>query len=291
MKFLKTKGISKFSINDRALIYYPDGVGPGNRIVVNAKGGIMLPKGTTAQRPQLTSVRQPTDANGTIRYNTTLSSIEAYVGGAWVTVASALAAAITKQTLGPGDGTSTIFGPLNTTFVASYAASADNVIVLVENVMQISTTNFTINQNPTSTGTGSETLVTSLAAGNNGTQYIITSVGNTDYTLIGATSTNATSLTASNNGTQYVITSAGSTDFTLIGAASSVVGTIFTKSGATGIGSGTVIPRIFTSSGVPGVGTGKIREIGYYLTFTSAVPASGGGGNPVYVTVYYGYAN
>jgi hypothetical protein len=291
MKFLKTKNISQFSINDRALIYYPAGNGPGNRIVVNANGGMMLPKGTTAQRPQLTSVRQPTDANGTIRYNTTIPALEAYVGGAWVTVASPFAAAITKQTLGPGDGTSTIFGPLNATFAPSYAASADNVLVLVENVMQISTTNFTITQNPSSTGTGSETLVTSLTVGNNGTQYIITSVGNTDYTLIGATSTNATALTASNNGTQYVITSAGSTDFTLIGAASSVVGTIFTKSGVTGVGTGTVIPRIFTSSGVAGVGTGKVREIGYYLSFASAVPASGGGGNPVYATVYYGYAN
>ena len=291
MKFLKTKNISKFSINDQALIHYPAGNGPGNRVVINAKGGLMLPKGTTAQRPQLTSVRQPTDANGTIRYNTTIPAIEAYLGGAWVTVASTFAAAITKQTLGPGDGVATTFGPLNTTFAASYAASADNVLVLVENVMQISTTNFTINQNPTSTGLGSETLVTALAVGNNGTQYIITSVGNTDYTLIGATSTNATALTSSNNGTQYVVTSAGSTNFTLIGAASSVAGTIFTKSGGTGVGTGTVVPRIFTKSGGTGVGTGQVRETGYYITFTSAVPASGGGGNPVYVTVYYGYAN
>ena len=242
MKFLKTKGISKFSINDRALIYYPDGVGPGNRIVVNAKGGIMLPKGTTAQRPQLTSVRQPTDANGTIRYNTSTTSIEAYVGGAWVTVASAFAAAITKQTLGPGDGVSTIFGPLNTTFAASYAASADNVIVLVENVMQISTTNFTITQNPSSTGptTGAEI--------------------------------NATALSSANNGTSYIITSVGTTTFTSFGAGANTVGTVFTKSGATP------------------TGTGKVREAGYYLTFTSAVPAPGAGGD-VFVTVYYGYAN
>jgi hypothetical protein len=109
MKFLKTKNISQFSINDRALIYYPAGNGPGNRVVVNANGGMMLPKGTTAQRPQLTSVRQPTDANGTIRYNTTIPALEAYVGGAWVTVASPFAAAITKQTLGPGDGVSYYF--------------------------------------------------------------------------------------------------------------------------------------------------------------------------------------
>ena len=241
MKFLKTKNISQFSINDRALIYYPAGSGPGNRVVVNANGGMMLPKGTTAQRPQLTSVRQPTDANGTIRYNTTIPALEAYVGGAWVTVASPFAAAITKQTLGPGDGTSTIFGPMNSTYAASYAASADNVLVLVENVMQISTTNFTINQNPTSSGTGSETNATALSSGNNGTSYVITDVG--------------------------------TTTFTSFGAAANTVGTVFTKSG-----------------GTP-TGTGKVRVAGYYLTFTSAVPASGGGGNPVYVTVYYGYAN
>ena len=241
MKFLKTKNISQFSINDRALIYYPAGNGPGNRVVINANGGIMLPKGTTAQRPQLTGVRQPTDANGTLRYNTTIPALEAYVGGAWVTVASPLAAAITKQTLGPGDGASTIFGPLNSTYALSYAASADNVLVWVENVMQISTTNFTINQNPTSTGTGSET--------------------------------NATALSSANNGTSYVITSVGSTAFTSFGAAANTVGTVFTKSG-----------------GTP-TGTGKVRIAGYYITFTSAVPASGGGGNPVYITVYYGYAN
>jgi len=241
MKFLKTENLSRFSISDRTLIAYPDGVGPGNRVVLNAKGGLMLPKGTTAQRPQLTSVRQPTDANGTIRYNTTIPALEAYVGGAWVTVASPFAAAITKQTLGPGDGTSTIFGPLNTAFAPSYAASADNVLVLVENVMQISTTNFNINQNPSSTGTGAEINATALSSGNNGTSYVITSVG--------------------------------STTFTSFGAAANTVGTVFTKSG-----------------GTP-TGTGKVRVAGYYITFTSAVPATGGGGNPVYVTVYYGYAN
>jgi hypothetical protein len=242
MKFLKTKNISQFSINDRALIYYPAGNGPGNRVVVNANGGMMLPKGTTAQRPQLTSVRQPTDANGTIRYNTTIPALEAYVGGAWVTVASPFAAAITKQTLGPGDGAFTIFGPLNATFAASYAASADNVLVLVENVMQISTTNFTINQNPTSTGptAGAEINATALSSGNNGTSYIITSVG--------------------------------TTTFTSFGAGANTVGTVFTKSGATPTGSG------------------KVREAGYYITFTSAVPAPGAGGD-VFVTVYYGYAN
>lgn len=195
MKYLKTKALSKWSTSDRTLIVYPNGVGPGNRVVLNAKGGLMLPKGTTPERPQLTSVRQPTDANGTIRYNTTLNTIEAYVGGAWVTVASSLASAITKQTIGPGDGVERKFGPLNTTYASAYAASPDNIIVLVENVFQISGTNFNIVQNP---------------------------------------------------------------------------------------------------AGVPSAsfyGGAGAYPAGYYIDFTSPVPASGSGGNPVYVTVYYGYAN
>jgi hypothetical protein len=255
MKFLKTKNISKFSISDNTLIAYPSGAtGKYSRVVIDATGGLMLPKGTgdaaytedtpQNQRPRLTGVRQPTDTNGTIRYNTTLSIIEAYVGGAWVTVASPLGSAITTEQLTPqGDGFATIFGPLNTAYAPSYAASADNILVLVENVMQISTTNFTVVQNPTSTGptTGAEI--------------------------------NATALSSSNNGTSYVITSVGTTTFTSFGAAANTVGTVFTKSGGTPTGSG------------------KVRIAGYYLTFTSAVPASGGGGNPVYVTVYYGYAN
>ena len=146
MKFLKSKNISKWSTNDRTMIVYPDGNGPGNRVVFNAKGGMMLPKGSTSERPQLTGVRQPTDANGTIRYNTTTSSIEAYVGGAWEVVRAPGASAIAKQTLGPGDDIETVFGPLNTSFLSAYSASDDNILVLVENVFQISVTNYTVEQ-------------------------------------------------------------------------------------------------------------------------------------------------
>jgi hypothetical protein len=154
MKFLKTKNISKFSINDRTLIAYPDANGPGGRVVMNSRGGLMLPKGSTSQRPQLTSVRQPADANGTIRYNTTTSSIEAYVGGAWEVVRAPGASAIAKQTLGPGDDIETVFGPLNTSFLSAYSASDDNILVLVENVFQISVTNYTVEQSVSGNLTG-----------------------------------------------------------------------------------------------------------------------------------------
>jgi len=148
MKFLKTKNISKWSTSDRTLIVYPKGNGPGNRVVMNATGGLMLPKGTEAQRPQETGVRQPTDANGTIRYNTSTNpatgrvyGIEAFVDGSWEIVRAPGGTTIVKQTLGPANGVDQDFY-----FTSNYppVVSADNLIVLVENVMQISSTNFNL---------------------------------------------------------------------------------------------------------------------------------------------------
>jgi len=136
MKFLKSQNTSRYSPSDNTIRVNPYGRG-----VMDFNGGIVLPKGTTAERPQLTGVRQPTDANGTIRYNTDLNEIEAYVGGNWETVRAAGANTISIETFGPGDATETVFGPL-----ANVPASAKNVIVLVENVMQIPTTNYTLEQ-------------------------------------------------------------------------------------------------------------------------------------------------
>ena len=59
-----------------------------------------------------------------------------------------------------------------------------------------------------------------------------------------ADGTAATSLTSVQNGNSYTIKVAGTTDFTLIGAANNNVGTVFTKSGGTGAGTGTVSQNI-----------------------------------------------
>lgn len=154
MRYLKAKNISKWSTTDQTLIAYPnqfDPAGKGNRVVMNATGGLMLPKGTTEQRPLLTGVRQPTDANGTLRYNTTTSTLEAYIDDVWEVVKAPGALAIAKETYGPGDDTETVFGPLKTVPPGtSYLANINNILVFIENVFQISQTNFetTLVQNP-----------------------------------------------------------------------------------------------------------------------------------------------
>jgi hypothetical protein len=139
MKFLKQKNISKFNITDQTLFTNQFG-----RAVMGLTGGLRLPSGTTAQRPSAGVGRWPGDpteyADGTIRYNLTTNSLECLIAGVWEVVRAPGATTITKQTLGPGNSVDTDFyftGGLT-------AVSADNLIVLVENLMQISGTNFTL---------------------------------------------------------------------------------------------------------------------------------------------------
>jgi len=138
MKFLKQKNISKYSVTDQTLFTNHFG-----RAVMGLTGGLRLPQGTTAQRPNTSGVRYPGDASefadGTIRYNLDTNSLEALIAGVWEVVRAPGATTITKQTLGPGNAMDVTFGPLTLT-----PSSADNIIVLVENVMQISTTNYTL---------------------------------------------------------------------------------------------------------------------------------------------------
>jgi hypothetical protein len=140
MKFLKQKTLSKFTPNDQALFTNQYG-----RAVMNLHGGLRLPKGTTAERPQGTKAgdgpaRTLGGTDGFIRYNTSTSSIEAYVGGAWEVVRAPGATAVTIQTIGPGDDTWTVT-PVPLDIVP---ASPNNLIVLIENVIQIPVTNFTL---------------------------------------------------------------------------------------------------------------------------------------------------
>ena len=143
MKFLKQQNINKFSPRDQTLFTNQFG-----RAVMNLTGGLRLPSGTTAQRPIVNNtVRYPASgvgssteySDGMIRYNLDTNTLECLIAGVWEVVRAPGATTITKQTLGPGNNVLTDFGPLTIT-----PSSADNIIVLVENVMQISTTNYSL---------------------------------------------------------------------------------------------------------------------------------------------------
>ena len=148
MRFHKQKILSKYSPSDNTFIAYdtrPLGhTQDGGRAIIDLSGGLRLPKGTTAQRPEITGsgIRTPDGANGYIRYNTTTNSLEAYIDNVWEVVRAPGATSITKQTLGPGNDVETTFGPLG-----QIPSSENNILVLVENVFQISDTNFNLVDN------------------------------------------------------------------------------------------------------------------------------------------------
>jgi hypothetical protein len=135
MKFLKKQNLSRKNIEDDSLAVDING-----QVIMDTRNSLLIPKGNN------TTDRPATPVNGHIRYNTTDNQLEAYQNSAWRSIRFKESATISKQTFGPGDDDETTFGLLS-----PVPTSADAIIVLVENVMQISTTNYTLVQNP-STG-------------------------------------------------------------------------------------------------------------------------------------------
>jgi hypothetical protein len=134
MKYLKTGNISDYG-SSRQFI-----VNPYGRIATNSTNSLELPAGTTAQRPQ-----SDLSVNGMIRYNTNLNVLESYMNGGWEIVKKPASVAIVKQTIA-GFNAETYYGPLT-----QVPASINNLIVLVDNVLQISTTNFVLATDPAGT--------------------------------------------------------------------------------------------------------------------------------------------
>lgn len=133
-------------LSNRQVINYGIAVSSGGEVVVNTTNNMLVPKGTTSERPI-------TPSNGMVRYNTTLNEMEVYQGSAWRRLRFKEPGSIVWQSLGIGDGSTTTFGPI--TNLSTSAASgvtwdvtqiAQNILVLVENVVQIPNTNYQVTQ-------------------------------------------------------------------------------------------------------------------------------------------------
>jgi hypothetical protein len=186
MRFLRQQNINRRAPNDVRLY-----VDMTDSIVMKTTNNITLPTGTTAQRPV-------SPINGMLRYNTDIvtgGEMEIYQSGTWRSLRFKESTQITQQNLGAGDSVNIYFGPLSpappTTVQSNTSWGAQNVLVIVENVIQLSTTNYTVVQNPTIPG---ETYI--------GTNSFQTPTGAT--TIYFNTSLNSTG--ASGNGTTVTLT-------------------------------------------------------------------------------------
>ena len=137
MRLIKAQSTNLRSIQGTGIKYDINGF---NRM--GGETGIVVPLGTTAQRPIFPE-------NGVMRYNTDLEAFEIYADGAWGEVRKKEPTEIVQQNLGNGDASETIFGPLvNGDINFPAPSSARNLLVFIENVFQIATTNYTLIQNP-----------------------------------------------------------------------------------------------------------------------------------------------
>ena len=161
MRFLKTLTLNRRAIYDDRLA-----ITTSDAIVMNTPKNLLIPKGVESNRPV-------SPVNGMIRYNTDTNQFEGYQAGAWRQFRFKEPTIITQQNLGAGNEEEIYFGPLNPSPV-SYASlpsgwdptqMAKNMIVLVENVVQLSglNHNYVVVQNP-SIGAEIYSPVTSVSA-------------------------------------------------------------------------------------------------------------------------------
>lgn len=165
MRYLRKQVINRRAPYDQRLE-----VDINNNVVMSTPAGLQLPAGPTSAQP-IVSNRYGTsnagDLSGMIRYNTTTSEFEGYQSGSWRAFRFKESTAITQQSLGAGDGNEIYFGPLIPTKPSIVQSGTtwggQNLLVIVENVIQLHGTNYTVENNPSFTSEV-ETAVLSVQA-------------------------------------------------------------------------------------------------------------------------------
>lgn len=149
MRFLKTQTLNRRMIYDNRVA-----LDLNNIVTMKASTAVVLPNSQS-------SISSPT--NGMIRYNTSTDEVEVYQGqyATWRKLRYKENTQISQYSLGLGNGTKVNFGPLAAGVVPTVTETgstwgAQNLIVIIENVIQVSTTNYSVTQAPANgeTGTG-----------------------------------------------------------------------------------------------------------------------------------------
>ena len=160
MRLIKRQTTNQRSITGKGVQYDINDL-----VTIDSTNSRIVPRGTgdtdfAAGTPQ--NQRPQSFVNGMVRYNTTDEQFEVYQNGAWREVRFKEPnqdPGIVWQNLGVGNiaADETIFGELqsnDTDFPVP--ATANNIIVMIENVVQIPTTNYTIHQTAAITSGGAE---------------------------------------------------------------------------------------------------------------------------------------
>ena len=104
----------------------------GAKLVVNSTDSMLLPVGSSAQRPGSTG---GTDTTGMMRYSTTQGAIEWYNGTSWATASTSFTVITDQQFTGTGS---------QTAFTLTSAATTAATIVSINGVLQIPTLAYSV---------------------------------------------------------------------------------------------------------------------------------------------------
>jgi hypothetical protein len=192
MRFLRNINLNPKAPHDQRLV-----ITKADEVQFNTPGSLKLPSGTTAQRAS-----SPTA--GMMRLNTTTNEVEVYQSSSWRSLRYKEASGITLQSLGTGDGISTLYGPLSPAPPALVQSGSTwtgaNLMIYVENVFQIYNTNYLIAQNPTVNATVNTLAnigATSIILNSVADIIIGSAITTTSPTTTVSTTVNATNATAS----------------------------------------------------------------------------------------------
>ena len=250
MRYLKRQNINRRI--PQSTTVYSDAADANVYINPRRSGSLALPQGTDAQIPS-------SPVNGMMRYNVDHGEVQVYQSNKWRSLRFKESTQIVQQNLGAGDSSTVYFGPLNSAYSPTNISSnitnftGQNIIVVVENVIQLSTINYTVVQNPsigtetytayssTSTSQGASTVYfnTSISAGlleitsatNSGATITVTYASRAAAPFAAGSTIIVTGFTpAAYNGT-YTVTSCNTTTLVYTansnpGANASVLGTV-----------------------------------------------------------------
>jgi hypothetical protein len=117
----------------------------GAKLQINSTDSILLPTGTTAQRPSSTGF---TDVQGMFRYNTTIGAIEFYSGSTWQSVSTSFTVITDEQY--NGDGSTVAFTMAASSTTAATIVSINGVIQIPTLAYSVSGTTLTFTEAPAS---------------------------------------------------------------------------------------------------------------------------------------------
>ena len=141
MRFLRNINLNPKAPHDQRLV-----ITKADEVQFNTTRSLLLPSGPDAGRAV-------SPVAGMMRLNTTSGQVEVYQSSAWRSLRFQESGAIALQSLGNGDGISTLYGPLipapPSLSQSGYTWTGANLMIYVENVFQIFNANYLIAQNAT----------------------------------------------------------------------------------------------------------------------------------------------